>query len=167
MKHLLFLDIDGVLANDETYGKRVATKWGDMYPFDDENVKLFNKLCHDFEIQYVISSTWRKFYSLDELCEIFRWNGITQMPIGITRHLPKERLSEDDGWTRVREIRNNLNDHEVTGVWFALDDMNLRDLNTKTEKHFILSDPIDGMKGDGVYDRIVELLNSKNDDSNS
>jgi hypothetical protein len=161
MKHLLYLDIDGVLANDETYGKRISTEWGVLYPFHEENVKLFNRLCLEFDIQYVISSTWRTQFSFDDLCSIFRWNGITQMPIGITGVCYAKRFSEHPLYPRVREIKENILQHKVEGVWFALDDMDLSDLNTEDEIHFIMSDPIEGLMGEGVYERIVHLINSK------
>lgn len=164
MKHLMFLDIDGVLANNETYGKNVATEWGVIYPFDETNVKLLNKLLSTYEIEYIISSDWRKYYTLDELCGIFRWNGITQMPIGTTPILQPVKFSEDLSTTRIREIEQTMKSQEVTGVWFALDDMNLKWLNNKEthEVHFVLSDGIDGLKGEGVYENIITLLNTKN-----
>lgn len=157
----MYLDIDGVLANDASYDKHIWTKWGRIYPFDDENVKIFNRLLAEFDIQYIISSDWRKHYTLDELCDIFRWNGITQMPIGITFFAEPIRFREDLESIRVREIKESILHHEVEGVWFALDDLNLKALNEKTQIHFIMSDPIEGLKGEGVVERIIDLLNSK------
>jgi hypothetical protein len=164
MKHLLYLDIDGVLANDESYDKHIETKWGRIYPFDDENVKLFNKLLNEYDIQYVISSDWRRHYSLDQLCEIFRWNGVTQMPIGITVVAEPIKFREHLDSIRVREIKHNILGHQVDGVWFALDDLNLKDLNEGKNVHFIMSDPLEGLKGEGVMERIIILLNSKNNE---
>lgn len=162
MKHLLFLDIDGVLANDETYGKRIATEWGVIYPFDQENVKLLNKLFAEYDIEYIISSDWRRHFTIDELCGIFRWNGISQMPIGTTCVLEPLKFSEDLETTRMREIRECMKTQDVTGVWFALDDLNMKWLNDKNGDHFVLSDGLEGLKGEGVYNRIINLLNTKN-----
>ena len=73
MKKFIFLDIDGVIAGDEEWGVMLPDN---SCPFNREaldNLELVVKA--DLKVKIIISSTWRKGQSLDELQRLFKIRG--------------------------------------------------------------------------------------------
>jgi len=92
-KTIVFLDIDGVLATNES--QRVKKKyWYDerSYPFEKKCVRNFNALLNTTNAEIVLSSSWKLFYSLNELNEIFKFNSVNKSPIDITEELGDRNL---------------------------------------------------------------------------
>lgn len=89
MEKLIFLDVDGVL-NSQKYFSKIK---GDMSVdqtrrfFDPEAVKNLNDITDKTGAKIVISSTWRKTRTLEELQELFKEVGITGEVIGKTPQL--------------------------------------------------------------------------------
>lgn len=103
LKHVLFLDIDGVLNssnyfNSDAYKRKEQA--GEPYPdkhLDEFLMLRMNVFCSMFNLEIVISSSWREY----EYCiPALRRNGLKAPIIGKTPMLP--------GKTRGQEIREWL-----------------------------------------------------------
>ena len=56
MSNYIFLDIDGVLNNQEFFLSKEDWEWG----VDDRCVKVLKRICKDFNAKVVLSSSWRR-----------------------------------------------------------------------------------------------------------
>lgn len=85
--NLIILDIDGVLATEET--SKLPAHELYAYPFDKACVKIFNEILEETKAEIILSSDWRLMYNndLDTLDEVFKHNGVIKSPIDITRNL--------------------------------------------------------------------------------
>lgn len=64
MIRILFTDIDGVLNT------LWQTKWS------KKSINLYNKLCKEYDLKPVITSTWRIAHTKEQLQDIFKTKGI-------------------------------------------------------------------------------------------
>ena len=78
---VIFLDIDGVL-NHQLFNNGEKS-----YKIDKKKIELLNELNKKVNVKYVISSTWRKYYDLEELKDIFKSYGFTGDIIDVTPQL--------------------------------------------------------------------------------
>lgn len=62
--NVIFTDIDGVL------NPHWKTKWSKTA------IEQYNKICRDFDLVPVITSTWRTNHTIEQLQEIFTKQGI-------------------------------------------------------------------------------------------
>lgn len=84
---IIFLDIDGVLATSESY-KIISEIDGKRYSsFDAKAVNNLNILLARTNANVVISSTWRKFYSIELLSKIFKHEGVDCNIVGRTQSM--------------------------------------------------------------------------------
>jgi hypothetical protein len=90
---LIFLDVDGVLNHEIWYGSTeyAALDKGSEDPlvwektqFSPRSIELLNRLTDETGAKIVISSSWRKGRTLEELIELFRSVGVTGEVIGST-----------------------------------------------------------------------------------
>lgn len=138
MNRVLFLDIDGVLnpfgatrlrPRDLLIGERLAkqyrnpcyrhissvTLWRVMHGWDLEAIRLLRRLCDEFTLSIVISSSWGLFHSLAELKALFALHGLG------------ERVADKVtyGGSRKDDIEQYLRAHPTITIWLALDDLPL------------------------------------------
>lgn len=64
---VIFLDIDHVLNSTKS-----AARFGAYHILDPENIKVLNKITDETGAKIVISSSWRKKYTLDEIKAILK-----------------------------------------------------------------------------------------------
>jgi len=81
---LIFLDIDGVLNSTSFYKSRRKGEYSPTDDIDPKAVNLLNELCKEASAEIVISSTWRKGHTLDELRYFFSFHGFTGNIISVT-----------------------------------------------------------------------------------
>lgn len=93
---VIFTDIDGVL------NPHWRKKWS------QKSIELYNKLCDEYELKIVITSTWRIAHSIDRLNDIFKEKGITNDIYDYTPILNKERGLEIKDW-----LDNNICDNFI------------------------------------------------------
>ena len=115
-KTIIFLDIDEVLATENS-SKMKRKFWYDdkSYPFDAKCVKNLNVILRTINAEIILSSSWRLFYTLDELDKIFKFNKVEKSPIGITNE-------RGDRNAEIEEFVNNNNIRE----FLIVDDMELK-----------------------------------------
>ena len=89
MQRIIFLDIDGVLNCQVFFEKRVKSTPIDKADFYKsqlctERIEWLNSLCSKNDAVVVISSTWRKNKTVEQLQEILNNSGATFKIIGKT-----------------------------------------------------------------------------------
>lgn len=158
----VFLDIDGVIAVGRIVRKE--TKWGKIYRFDRKAVKLFNEFLVATGAEIVLSSDWGKTHSLQDMREIFEWNGIIKGPISFTVNSPLYEEAETKEWQaggRAWEIKEYVDRHRLTN-WLALDDLPLHDsgFGDFFEGHFVYCGrQNEGVKQTSLQEKAIKILN--------
>ena len=151
---VLFLDIDGPLVvNDNPQD----TQFGRMNVFDERCVAALNDIWRFTQCEIVVSSDWllNNFDGkLQVARNVFKYNNVQAPIIGFIRKrstINKPHLLEK---IREDEILEWVDTHNPE-LWVAVDDMTLARLG---EGHYVVVDPIDGLNGAGIKDRIIGLL---------
>lgn len=85
--NIIFTDIDGVL------NPHWKSKWS------KNAIDIYNRLCNEFSLLPVITSTWRLNHSKEELQSIFTEQGINTIIYDYTIHLEQQdRGLEIENW---------------------------------------------------------------------
>jgi len=89
--NVIFTDVDGVLNSNLPF----KTDW------NPTAIDIYNRLCREFDLKPVISSTWRTNHTIKELQRIFDYWGIETPIYDYTPILYNEpRGVEIDTWLR-------------------------------------------------------------------
>src|ERR1700751_3450097 len=90
----VFLDIDGVLCTGLCALKQKHSVFS--YPFHLDCVKNLNEIITSTDTEIILTSDWRIHFGNDlkKLSELFKHNGVTKRPIGVTTDLGKNRNKE-------------------------------------------------------------------------
>lgn len=143
---IIFLDIDGVLATEESS----TMPWHEefTYPFDATCVSILNRILEETSAEIVLTSDWRiTFNDLDLLDRLFKHNGIIKSPIDVTA----------DFWSRSKEILSYIELHSSKITSFLiLDDMDLK----IHPLCFIRCNINDGLNEEGIEEKAIAILNS-------
>jgi len=94
--NIIFTDIDGVL------NPKFSKKW------NLKCINIYNSICNDFELQPVITSTWRIRYNISQLQDIFINQGITQKIYDYTPILSCERGIEISQWLKENDCNKYI-----------------------------------------------------------
>lgn len=81
---LLFLDIDGVLNYFDFNMEAEMNSFLNFSEIDTEKVLLLNEIVRRTEAKIVISSSWRKLYSIEDLIEGLKGRGFIGEIIDVT-----------------------------------------------------------------------------------
>jgi hypothetical protein len=171
-RKIIFIDVDGPLAWG-TWGDGGVTIHCDNgefkipYPWVKEDCEALQKICDETNAKLVVSSDWRKFFSIIQLRAIFKHYGITAPIIDITTHqdLWNKMSRPPAGWERGAEIVKWVRDNKITN-WISIDDMKL-DIEYKWMKPRIpmwRHVQVDGDFGYGgrLRDKVDECINKLN-----
>jgi hypothetical protein len=156
---IIYVDIDGPLATDECSRVLEKTKWHPkLYRMNAKCVGVLNEILKVVECEMVVSSDWRTYFTLEELGEIFEWNGIIKKPIGITN---RECVSFNDiTRNRIHQIKLSVEELKPE-AWVAIDDLpiGMQYLTYGVTNH-VFCDPIEGLS---VYNKqlVIDFLNNK------
>lgn len=159
---VFFLDIDGVVATYQQIYISNPKKWHPKhkcYKFDVKCVKVFNEIIDIINPLIVLSSDWKLHYTIEELNEIFEWNGVNTIVSDITPKL----LIEKDFYSindlekyRANEINAYIKEHNIT-KFIIIDDLNMSEWFGDM---FIHTPRIhEGIKQTGVKEKIIKLYN--------
>jgi hypothetical protein len=108
---VLFLDLDGVVNSHDWFRRRVMEQPIGNYferQIDPQAIVLLNEIIEATGVKVVISSTWRKNYTLQELRAGLSSRGFSGEIIGVT--------GEDLSAIRGREIQKWLDDNKDYGI---------------------------------------------------
>lgn len=156
---IIFLDIDGVLNyQDYVAAKKQertaqlkesplvipASEWYGPHQIDPEKVALLNRIVEETEAKVVISSTWRKRFTIEEMQALLEKRGFKGEVIDYT---PEPFQKGNDRWSKTGdEIARWLVEREQAGrgpefIYVVLDDdelhnirVNLRQVRTRMER---------------------------------
>jgi hypothetical protein len=117
---VLFLDFDGVLVHEGYAGEQGGEELWSECDIDPEAVALLDALCARAGADVVISSTWRRTFSLDELRGMLERRGFRGAVVGVTPSL--YRSPEGARLERGDEIQAWLDEHPEVGAFAILDD---------------------------------------------
>jgi hypothetical protein len=165
---IIFLDIDGVLATNEEFliNKKnfrkkhyVAEHINIPYPFNQGCVRVFNEILLKTNAEIVLSSDWRKYWTLNDLDIIFRFNGVVKSPIDITTNDPVSMSWLEKN--RANEINKHLTNNRDIEKWVVIDDLNMSGFLkiTNDDDKFFLTEGFEGIKKSGLKDKIISKLN--------
>lgn len=129
---LLFLDIDGVLTSDATKSRKEL-----LYTFSESCVGALNRILTENNVQIILTSSWRTVFDVEKQNQIFRENGIIQLPGGQTNDFGYEN--------RSLEIQDYLSKRKVEN-YVILDDMKINGF----DEHFVLVNPSTGLTENDV-----------------
>jgi hypothetical protein len=160
-KQVLFMDIDGVLATMCQYltSPRTYHKEYNCYRFDDKCVKVLNSIIDNLSDPIIVlSSDWKVHYTLEQMNEIFKWNGVNKEISDFTMSAwgvefkSYQQLEE----CRSYEILNYVERHQLTN-WVAIDDLSLRKW---IPDNFVHTTEKEGIKQSGIKLKILNKLNN-------
>ncbi len=154
---VIFVDIDGPLATDESSKMREKTKWHpNLYKMDVKCVSILNEIIEDTGCELVVSSDWRIHFSLEELGEIFEWNNVIKKPIGVTS---QECISmSDSAKNRIYQIKLFL-DEIKPEMWAVIDDLPLGINNYKFGlTNYVYCDEIEGLAEKNKKQEVIDFL---------
>ncbi len=142
---VILLDIDGVLATEET--SRLPVHQLYAYPFDKECVNVFNMILKQTDAEIVLSSDWRLMYNndLEIIDEVFKHNGVIKSPIEVT---PNYGDREKDILKYIEINASRIKN------FLILDDL---DLNIYQE-NFIRCNINNGLLQDGILEKATSIL---------
>ncbi len=152
------MDIDGVLATVKQYNLTNQSKtWlqkYNVYPFDPKCVKIFNEILEKVDADIIISSDWRVEFTLEELADIFKINGVIRPPMGVTPQYPTSMSHYSKN--RAGEIMKYVTDNKIGKNWIAIDDLNL---NLWLDEHFFMcKSEWEGIKQSGLKQKILNYF---------
>jgi predicted metalloendopeptidase len=154
---IIILDLDGVLATDDCF-KNTEIKFGArIYRWSTKCVQVLNEVINETDCEIVLSSDWRKHFTLPELKEIFEWNNVVKSPIAVTDQqvssMSRHYLN------RINQIGRFLDNNEIKN-WVCVDDMNLK--SDIVSNFVLIEDTQIGISGEGIKEKLILFLNQKN-----
>jgi hypothetical protein len=182
---VLILDIDGVINIDRTFGSGIKKweKWNFLNPdkpffnqagifdraddFDSEAVRIINEILTETGGEIVISSDWKKQYSLTDLGDYFLSQGIIKKPIAVTPLFLGCDIPDDFEWVykeryeqeRSLEINQHVKDHPEITHWVAVDDLNMGFNGRYGVSNFVHTVKIgEGITETGIKEKIINYL---------
>jgi hypothetical protein len=110
---ILFLDFDGVLNVPSHYGNEM---------FEMSRLKRLEALVLAYDLQVVISSSWRETFSLDDIKGFMSDSSICNRIIGVTPIVNQGKNPPYAFGIRQREVEQWMEENGYAGKWVALDD---------------------------------------------
>lgn len=149
MNKYIFLDIDGVLNSHRTChafkGYPATLNPYCLAKFDHAAIGLIRRVCKETGAKVVISSTWRKFYSFEEIGEKL------QLPtVGQTPDLCKANSLRGD------EIKAWLNDNTKEEYKYAIIDDD-SDMLEEQKPFFVHTTHMNGLLWEH-YEQLISIL---------
>jgi len=159
---VIFLDIDGVLALTQQWGKDVYTPCGVMaYRFSPHCVSIFNEILEETGAEIILTSDWKLFYDLHTMKCLFRWNEVSKGPVGFTAdiYVEPKKLSENiKPRKRANEILDWLSRNQVDR-YVVIDDLPLEAWFTP-ETFVRCKYEREGISQAGLKEQIIKLINN-------
>jgi spore maturation protein CgeB len=112
---VIFLDIDGVLTTS-----RYKAPTGSKQSFDPVSVAMLNGIVEKTGAKIVISSDWRKVYTLNQIRSIFKQNGVVDAIVGATPTFPERTVMR--GLEIQEYMDKSMNNSKPVEEFIILDD---------------------------------------------
>ena len=141
LRAIIFLDIDGVLNSWDWWARRKTepppTEHMGIYELDPLACQRLQRICDTMGAGLVLTSTWRKSRTLDDLRSLFGQRGLTAPIVGRTPDLSHNHNPFAEPWNRIGRgleiqwwLRTYLGDEATCQARFAIldDDRDFGDL---------------------------------------
>lgn len=152
----IFLDHDGVICLPPQFGSHYLKRskfnrqiqdqiLSVQYRFDDFDkgaAQILNEILKETGAEIVVTSTWRRYSTLNEMRKYYAQQGIIKTPIGFTSNLHNRTL----------EIETYLSENPSITNWVAVDDDKLM------VENFVLTNFETGLVGSGIKEKIIKFL---------
>ena len=133
-KKIIFIDVDGPLAwGTWTDGKvkineNTSEEFTIPYAWDKTDCEALAEICDKTNASLVLSSDWKKHFTLKQMSNVFIEYGIYAPLIDITTHqsLWNKMSRPSLEWERAAQIVKWAKDNKISN-WIAIDDLNLRE----------------------------------------
>ena len=133
-KKIIFIDVDGPLAwGTWTDGKvkineNTSEEFTIPYAWDKADCESLAEICDETNASLVLSSDWKKHFTLKQMSNVFIEYGIYAPLIDITTHqsLWNKMSRPSLEWERAAQIVKWAKDNKISN-WIAIDDLNLRE----------------------------------------
>ena len=152
-KTVIFIDCDGVICTDRAYFASGQDKDRHiMRTWDPVSIMLLSRLCQDFDLEVVISSTWR--YKFD-------------VPLMLLTHGFRGNFHKDDQTPRLfsgsrgMEIREWLSEHPEVTNYIIIDDSSDGLQDNDLTPYWVQTDYNDGVLTKH-YLQAVKILEKQN-----
>jgi hypothetical protein len=160
MKPVIFLDIDGVMATENEYGRKNTHPLLKCYPFNKGCVKVLNSILEEVDADIVLSSDWKLHYTFDQMNEIFAWNNVTQGIVAVTESYYQTKFKDSRyiEECRANEILDYIEKYKVT-TYVAVDDLHM---GIWLNGNFVYCGRSrEGIKQNGIKEKIIKILKPK------
>lgn len=157
-KPIIFLDFDGVMVTTrQYYMKKRHPIFNTVYPFDPKCVKVLNSIIEITNPIIICSSDWKYHFNIEQLNEIFEWNGVNAKITDATPSLwgVKYYKLHDLEKCRADEIKTFVKENNVI-KFVIIDDLNLFEWFPDNFVHCTREN--EGIKQSGVKDKILKIL---------
>ena len=157
----IFLDIDEVLATTHQFYTN-RKNWNPEYNrhrFDEKCVKVFNSIVETTNPIIILSSDWKRDFTIEQLNRIFEINGVNCKISDITPNLwgIQYKKLQDLDECRAEEILKYQVDHaDVIDKWVAIDDLNLT--QWMPDNFVRCTKASEGIKQSNVKEKILKIL---------
>ena len=131
-KKIIFIDVDGPLAwgtwmdGKVKINENTSDEFTIPYAWDKADCEALAEICDKTNASLVLSSDWKKHFTLKQMSNVFIEYGIYAPLIDITTHqslwMKMSRPSLE--WERAAQIVKWAKDNKISN-WIAIDDLNL------------------------------------------
>lgn len=157
---IIFLDFDGVL-NSLLYFQSLKAKGYSqeriMNSLEPGMVERLNKIIEATDAKIVISSTWRKLHTMQELKDFLTTYGFRHVDkiVGVTPNLNRDRGYEIEKW--MNDVKSELTYENNPITKFVILDDNSDMVYPHLLSNLVLTDWIDGMQ-DEHAEKAIRIL---------
>ena len=133
-KKIIFIDVDGPLAwgtwmdGKVKINENTSEEFTIPYAWDKADCEALAEICDKTNASLVLSSDWKKHFTLKQMSNVFIEYGIYAPLIDITTHqslwMKMSRPSLE--WERAAQIVKWAKDNKISN-WIAIDDLNLKE----------------------------------------
>lgn len=135
---VIFVDIDGPLS----YGTwddgsvKITEDLTIPYAWEKDQCEVLAEIITETGAKVIVSSDWKKHFTVDQLNSVFEYYGIPPVVIGVT-DTQKAKISSWLDMDRAYQIARWLQQNrESVEEWIAIDDLNLgKWFEEMTEEH--------------------------------
>lgn len=133
-KKIIFIDVDGPLAwgtwldGKVKINENTSEEFTIPYAWDKADCEALAEICDKTNASLVLSSDWKKHFTLKQMSNVFIEYGIYAPLIDITTHqsLWNKMSRPSLEWERAAQIVKWAKDNKISN-WIAIDDLNLRE----------------------------------------
>jgi len=170
---VIFLDIDGVLATHKQYRTKKSSLYYlseyNVYPYDEKCVKILNEIIEETDAEIILSSDWSLYYTLEQMDDIFKHNGLIKSPYDMVKQLALKMSTHNStnrGYSIDEYIAYHPNEFEH---YVIIDDLDIRSYKDWNDTGVIDYDnfvhcsrgDFEGIKQTGIKEKILKVLNKR------